>query len=315
MKFKRILTYLTVLIILLALAYLIERPGRKQKETEFLLFPDFAPTAAARIELRDPETEVILEKKEGKWLVASSEDYPADTGSIERLLPKVKKISVSSLASKRPEKHSIFKVDKSGLEVKILNNESALLAHFFVGKTGPDLTSTYLRRGDSPEVFLVSERIKSVFSRPEWRDLHIFRFNKADVVELTLKPKGKKEINLKRNIIEGTWEIHKPVKSRARKKEVDSLLMTFSSLRAQEFAEEGALKKSKLSSRPKSSFTAVLVDGSKKVLLVGKEKDKSLTYVKKEGDETIFLLSQYKLRKLAPKLDDLKQEPAAEKTP
>ncbi len=312
MKLKKILTYLMVLIILLALAYLIERPGRKQKEAAFLLFPDFTPTAAARIELKDPETEVILEKKEEKWLVASSENYPADLGSIERLLGKVKGLLGSSLASKKPEKHSIFKVDKSGLEVKILNNESAPLAHFFVGKAGPELASTYVRRGDSPEVFLIDERLKSIFSHPEWRDLHIFRFNKADVVELTLKPKGKKEISLKRNIVEGTWEIHKPVKSLARGKEVDSLLMTFSSLRAQEFAEEGALKKSKLSSRPQSTFTAVLVDGSKKVLLAGKEKDKSLTYVKKKGDETIFLVSQYKLRKLAPELDDLKQSEEAE---
>ncbi|UCD85540.1 MAG: DUF4340 domain-containing protein, partial [Deltaproteobacteria bacterium] len=240
-----------------------------------------------------------------------SENYLADPGSIENLLSKVKELSVGSLASKKPEKHSIFQVDKSGLEVKVLNEGSDPLTHFFVGKAGPDQTSTYLRRGDSPEVYLVNERLKSTFSRSEWRDLTILKFNPSDVLELTLKPKGEKEISLKRNIVEGIWEIDKPFKSPAKQKEVDSLLVSFSSLRAQEFAEEGALKKSRLE-RPQATFTAVLVDGSKQVLLVGEDKDKSLTYVKKEGDETIFLISQYKLRKLSPKPDDLKQEPEPE---
>jgi hypothetical protein len=307
MKLKRILAYLTVLTVLLALAVLLERPWKGKEAEESPLFPRFVPEAAARIELKGPEAEVILEKKAVEWQVASSANYPADAGSIENLLSKVKGLSVGSLVSKKPEKHPIFKVDESGLEVKVLTEDSTPTAQFFVGKTGPDRTSTYLRRGDSPEVYLVNERLESTFSRPEWRDLNIFRFNPNDVLELTLKPEGKKEISLKRNIVEGIWEIDKPFKSPANKEEVDSLLVTFSSLRAQEFAEEGALKKSRLA-RPQATFTAVLVDGSKKMLLVGRDKDKSLTYVKKEGDDTIFLVSQYQLRKLSPKPDDLKQE-------
>ena len=246
MKIKRILTYLTVLLILLVLAILIERPWKGKEAEESPLFPRFVPEAAARIELKAPEKEVILEKNEGVWLVASSANYPADPESIEGLLSKVKDLSAGSPVSKKPEKHAIFEVDKSGLEVKVLAEDADPIAQFFVGKTGPDRASTYLRCGDSPEVYLVNERLESVFYRPEWRDLNIFRFNPNDVLELTLKPKGKKEISLKMNIAEGTWELHKPVKSPARKKEVDSLLMLFSSLRAQEIAGEGALKKSKL---------------------------------------------------------------------
>lgn len=307
MKLKKILAYLAILIILLALAVLIERPWKGKEATESLLFPQFVPEAAARIELKDPEAEVILEKKEGVWLVASSANYPADPGGIEGLLSKVKELSAGSPVSKKPEKHAIFEVDKSGLEVKVLAEDATPIAQFFVGKTGPARASTYLRRGDSPEVYLVNERLKSTFSRSEWRDLNIFRFNPNDVLELTLRPEGMKEISLKKNIAEVTWELHQPVKSPAQGKVVDALLTRFASLRAQEFAEEGALKKSKLE-RPQSTFTAILVDGSKKVLLVGEDKDKSLTYVKKEGDDTIFLVSQYNLRKLSPKPDDLKQE-------
>ncbi|UCD85492.1 MAG: hypothetical protein JSU92_04690, partial [Deltaproteobacteria bacterium] len=119
MKSKRILTYLTVLVVLLVLAVLVERPWKKKEAAETLLSPHFLPAAAARIELKDPEKEVILEKKDGTWLVASSENYLADPGSIENLLSKVKELSVGSLVSKKPEKHSIFQVDKSGLEVKV----------------------------------------------------------------------------------------------------------------------------------------------------------------------------------------------------
>jgi hypothetical protein len=212
------------------------------------------------------------------------------------------------LASAKPEKQSVFQVDSSGVETKLLDASDNVLAHLFVGKTTTDFFSSYVRAADSNNVYVVEGYLKSVFDKGTrtWKDRTIFAFNKGDVTSITIKSE-EEEIELQIDA-ESKWQMFRPVASPAKGEDVDSLLDTLSSLTTDDFAEAKDLTEYELDA-PKSSIRAVLNDGSTEALLIGKE-ESGKHYVKREDTDTIFMLYTSRINQLIKKSEDLKDETA-----
>ena len=324
MKKKNIFVLLAILVVLVLAVIIIEGPmsnrGKKKAVKESILFPGFESNRVTSVEIKTKDNKVKLNKENDTWIVATAENYPADLEAVEDMFSKVKDLKSSLVASRSAEKHSQFEVDESGVGVAMLGSDESVLAHFFVGKMGPDYLSTYVRKADQDEVLLVSEYLKSVFDKGArgWRDRTIFDFDSSQVQRLTLVSEEKGEIAIEARE-DGSWQMIKPEVAPAVTEAVDDILRDLSKLDADDFAEKeevtsgseekqaaDPLQEYKLD-EPQSKIMVDLKDGSARVLLIGDESGYR-HYVKREEKDTIFLVSKSKIDSIFKDPEELKAE-------
>ncbi len=312
MKKKSIFILLAIFAVLVVVAIIIEGPvgnrGKKKAAKESILFPGFNPDQISSVEIITKDRNVKLSKDNDSWVVATADNYPADPSAVEEMLGTAKDLKMKRIASKSAEKYSQFRLDEEGVEVKMFGVGEDALAHFIVGKPGPDYVfSTYLRKVDRGEVLLVEGSIKSSFDKGSrgWRDREILKFESDQVQRLTLVSEENGEISMQ--IQEnGDWQIIKPEVASAKKDAVDRIIRGISDLSADDFAEKKELKEYKLD-EPPSKIMIDLKDGTSRILLVGDKSDRQY-YVKSEGKDTIFMLSESKVDRIFKSLEDLKAE-------
>ena len=312
MKTKQLLILGAIFVVLAIVVLLFENPFEqseyeKKVETAMPLFPNFDKEQVGKIEITaDAETTILL-KQDGNWMVASMDNYPADSEGVADLLSKVTEFKNTQRVSNNPEKQSEFEVDSTGVEAKLMDASNKVLAHLFVGKTTPGFLSSYVRPADSNEVYVAQGYLQSVFDKGTrtWKDRTIFSFNKGIVTQLNIiSPEETVELRLD---TEGAWQMHKPVSAAAKTTEVDTLLTTFSELDTDDFAEaQDELAEYGLDT-PQSTISAILNDGTTATLHIGKEEEGKL-YVKRDDTAIVFRLFKSNVDRLIKKSDTLKAE-------
>ena len=315
MNFRKTIILAVVLCFLLLVFFLVESPLKNSKKQEPALFiAGFDKASVAAILIKSKEKgEVQLQKKPAGWMViAGQKTYPADKTSIDNLLDAVGKIKIETIASKNPKKYKELEVDQDkGVEVTLVDGAQKPLAHFYVGKSGPDLFSTYLRKADTEQVVLASGMLKMTFDRElkDWRNKTIFALNPQDITDHAVK--GDKGFLLKKGE-KDQWEIVAPEKFSPKKEVVEGCIKTVSSLAAADFAE-GLLKDFQLDT-PAQEILVTLKGGTNRTLLLGKDKNAFQRFVKTSDADTIYVLEKYNLEKLLPSIDRLKLGDAAKDT-
>ncbi len=318
MKIKQLLILLGVLVVLVAIVGLVENPFSKSEYTKKMeaaapMFPGYDKESVAKIEITASGETTTLVKENDAWLVASMENYPADTEGVADVLDKVAELKTTGLVSSNPEKQAQFEVDSSGAEAKLLDAGGDVLAHLFLGKTTPGYLSSYVRAAESNDVYVGKGNLKATFDKGTrtWKDRTIFSFNKGDVTHLSIKSE-EEEIALEMDA-DGKWQMTAPETIAALQAELDALLDSLSDLDTDEFAEAKDLSEYELDD-PKSSVLAKLNDGSTRRLLIGKE-ESGKRYAKREDKEPVFMLFTYKINELLKKSEDLKDDtPVTEET-
>jgi len=331
MKKKNIFILLAVFAGLVIIAIIIEGPigkrGQKKAAEESILFPGFEPDQVSSIEIKTKSKQVRLNKDNDLWVVATSDNYPADPEAMKSMLDRVKNLKSTHTASRSAEKQSQFEVDEgSGTEVKMMRADGKPLAHFFVGKMGVDFMSTYVRKASQDRILLVGEYLKATFDKGArgWRDRKIFSFDTSQVQRLTLisQEKGKTSIEAQED---GNWQIVEPEVAPAKKDEVNGIIRDISRLSADDFAEKkepgdseeepaaSPLSEYKLD-EPQSRIMVDLKDGTARILLIG-DASGSNYYVKREGKDTVFKLHKSKVDSFFKDLEELKAEIQQEEKP
>ena len=313
MKTKQLLILGAIFVVLAVIVLLFENPFQqseyeKKVETAIPLFPNFNKELVVKIEITATgETTTLSKQDEGDWVVASMDDYPADSEGVTELLTKVTEFKNTQRVSNNPEKQSEFEVDSTGVEAKLMDANDKVLAHLFVGKTTPGFLSSYVRPADSNDVYVAKGYLQSVFNKGTrtWKDRTIFSFNKGIVTQLNIV--SLEEIIELRLTAEGAWEMIKPVAAVVKTTEIDSLLTTFSELDTDDFAEAKDTLAEYGLDTPQSTISAVLNDGTTATLHIGNEEEGKL-YVKRDDKDTVFRLFKSNVDGLIKKSDTLKAE-------
>ena len=312
MKTKQLLILGGVFVFLLLVVLIFENPFgqneyEKKVETATPLFPDFDKEQVSKIEITATGETITLLKQNDEWVVASMDNYPADSEGLAELLTKVGEFKNTQRVSNNPEKQAEFEVDSTGVEAKLMDANDKVLAHLFVGKITPGFLSSYVRTADSNDVYVAQGNLQSVFNKGTrtWKDRTIFDFNKGIVTELNISsPEETVELRLD---ADGRWQMLKPEVSAVKTTEVDTLLTTFSELNTDDFAEaQDDLAEYGLDT-PQSIISAALNDGTTATLYIGKEEEGKL-YVKRDDKDTVFRLFKSNADRLIKKSDTLKAE-------
>jgi len=313
-KLKHNLILLIILIIFASAVLLFERPfeneTKKTREEAPPLFPDLKVEQVKKMVVKKNNTTTILENRDDLWYLLDKEEYPADSALIEGVIRKIQGFKKINLASRKKNKHSLFEVKEGmGIEVTFFGSEQKKLGRFFIGKNGPDFLSTYLRKEDSDEVFLIDDYLRSDFDKQvnAWRDKIILSFNPNEVVTLSINKLKEKETIVITKDTAGNWQLEEPISGLADKPAIEKLLTIMGNLKAGDFAdEEKELKDSGLDD-PTYQITVRLKDKPKKTLLVGNAKEGGQYYAKNDETTYLFLLNQTTVEYLVPKVKDLQK--------
>ncbi|NNF06866.1 MAG: DUF4340 domain-containing protein, partial [Candidatus Eisenbacteria bacterium] len=165
--------------------------------------------AINQIEIKAPEKDLIqLNKTTAGWFVESRKGYVADTSAVSSVLSTAAEIVATSVVSSNPEKQGIFEVNsEKGVEVTLKEGDQ-VRAHFFVGKTGSDFTSSYVRSAESDEVYLVRGVNRNLFNRGTgFVDRTLAKFKPEDVTVLSLAAADTGWVVTK---TDSTWSITSP---------------------------------------------------------------------------------------------------------
>jgi len=316
MNTKRKLILLIVLIILAAVVLILERPFEKGSTTRDddadMLFPGIDETMVHRLDIIPPDDDsVTFVRQTDGWTVRfNDQEYPADSKLVDQALISVLELTESNPASRKKEKHDLFEVTEGeALEVVLLNAEDATIGRLFIGKSGPDFFSTYVRKASSNHVYLAEDLRKHVFTRPpgSWRDTTIFSFDPQEATEILITS-NEQPIRISKDT-QNNWHLEKPISALADTEAVEQWLKLFASLQASGYADGVTVEESGVTA-PEISIRVAMEDGLDKEVLVGKnEKDESLYYAKKAGAEYLYTLHQSIVEGLTPDVRHFEKAP------
>jgi len=311
MKFRKTLFLFIFLVALGLIAYILEQP--KDITPTVNLFPEFTVDGAALIDIKNQEGKIILIKTDEGWKLEDEQGLPVDPELIKKTLESIAELKkANNVFSNNPEKQSIYEVDPNkGIEIKVSNQTQKILANFFVGKTGPDFMSTYLRQADSEEVLLCEGyHLRSSFTRKpkNWYDLNITKLSQDQIEKIQIN-QGDKKLTLKKN--QETWQLIDPNQAPAKKDLVDEMINTLARLRANDLSKAETLEEYDLAP-PQKQIIVSLSDGSEKIIDIGKKNEDNQYYVKAEKN-VVYLIAQYNINKIINKtFEELKEIPPKE---
>ena len=309
MKFKKVLLFAVVFISLAAIYFFMETSvgKRNKKEGPKLLFPELKIEKAALIKVKSTEKgEFILTKAKDVWQVKQNgQTYIASTDAVEKLLDKVTKMKIETVSSRNPKNFAAFEVsNEKGIETTIFDSKNNSLAALVVGKSGPDLFSTYVRNKASNNVILTTGMLKTDFGRElsDWRNKKIYSLKSSDITEYRVTDNMTTRFKKENDI----WQAVKPELPDVNQETVKEAINKFADLEAAGFVYDNNTNYG--FNKPQKIITAALVDKNSQTLIIGKDKNAFQYFAKKKGGDTIYIIEKHVINIVCPSLESLKLE-------
>ncbi|GEM_PF-3325250 len=208
---RRPLIFLFAAASITAAIFYFDRPDRPVFDVAQThpLFPQFNESSVAIIEIERLTDGVSLTRDGGAWkltalptAIAKALDeksstpanpdhtvYPADTEHVAQLVHLVHALNVSGVVSHRPESQGLLQVSAAGTQVRLFDTDEHLLAHFYIGKSGPDLLSTYVRRDGDNDIYLTRDEIggRVPTTIAAWRDKTVWHLDADQIQAIALE--------------------------------------------------------------------------------------------------------------------------------
>lgn len=290
----------------------VERPNRPRiddaKDGYFL--PGFDSKNISRIEVEQLLDGVDLKRDGNAWLVADritplkkellqkegrSEPeqrwHLADHTRVTSALGSFGGLGDGILVSDNVEKQPLYQLDRGGVLVKGFDAGGKEVLAVVVGKSGPDFTSTYIRRMNDDRVFLVHRPLMGTFSAiaDDWRERKLWAMDPNDIASIEVAgPKG--SWRMERNT-DKVWTVTTPDQRTPDATRAQELAGKFSQVRAIEFADDVDEKVSGLAS-PFIVFSLAATGKPPLKLVIGSADDKGRRYARLEGTSNTVLLSK-----------------------
>ncbi len=290
MKYRNTFKLFLLLRLLSLVAYFQFNTREKKfqsKTQETPLFPGLNTDQTVRVEIITPTKRTVLVRRGKKWLVATSGNYPADVRIVNIFFRRLKSLSVGEVVTDKPQKHSTFKVDGTGIKVKLFGDGENLQAAFYVGKTDDDYVDTYLRKEGEDKVLVIHDNIQQIFVPYEWRSHYLFHFQPGDIREVVITY-PEKVIRIKQRE-DGTWEEISPRKFSLNGLRIKKFLKMLCSVRSLDFAKQEM--NTKIPDNPEFKIQIQLKDESVWTLVVGEAANPVSLYVWVLEKTPVFLVS------------------------
>lgn len=177
MKDRRPFFYLLAVVLIAASVWFLERPTTAPRDDVRLLqfYPDLDSAIIQKIQITRLMDGVVLLRDGEGWVVLpqatplsekiraqenappppAAEPVPANPQKVYAAIRALKELESQSLLSRDAQSQPQLQVNEIGTRVQADDAAGQKLLDIYIGKTGPDLLSTAVRREGEPEVYLV----------------------------------------------------------------------------------------------------------------------------------------------------------------
>ncbi len=189
MKSKKEFVMLILVIAVLVL-YLI---FHKTDQTHYALpeVPGISNTEITKIEISGPNKVTSLSKKDAQWVVGSQE-YPADTDKVKKILDVISGLTLTDLvsASENYARYDLTKDQKT--VVKVWTGDTPAL-EFEMGKTAASRNHTFIKLTDDANVYQASGNFRQKLDTTVavLRDKTVLAFTPDEIHEIEITKSGK----------------------------------------------------------------------------------------------------------------------------
>jgi hypothetical protein len=193
---------LGLLVVMLAVAYFIQRPTDIEDVTYST--PDIQlslnPTHVVKIEIDRNKQYVRLERIKDVWKLTEPVHYEIDDEAIKDLLDGMAKFKIIGLVSSNPEKQKVFQVNEQGTSV-IFTSSDGKSTPLIIGKTDANTKQTFVRPASSTSVYIAQGLTAPMVNKNlrEWRQRTIYRADPKVVQLVSITSGSDKYVLRKRN--------------------------------------------------------------------------------------------------------------------
>ncbi len=313
MQRTRSLLYLLGAVVVAVVVLYVDRPDRERVGVTgtHLLFPNFDPDAITTLEIDHLLDGVTLTRGEHGWTVqgrgnAMSKQLPheqeksvekspsfrADAERVAEALQKIADVSVGAAVSRKRESRNKLGVGAVALQVQAKNSAGKVVAYLYIGKSGPDFFSNYVRVDGSDEVYLAGGRLRGAFPTmvSDWRDKKVWRLDPAEIssIKLTRKEDG---FTLAKTAT-GAWELTAPEVSEQKgaidQDKVSGWITRWNEITATEFLDNREIVTGL--DKPSIILEVGMTDGSSRTLKIGQDTSEGLPYGAVSSNSEVFVL-------------------------
>lgn len=223
--------------------------------------------------------------------VDGTENLPVDPTLLNEALAMLTQLTVGSPVSRNPDSQAKLQVGPLGLQVRAHDAEGKELAKVWIGKTGPDYFSSYIRVGEANEVYLVEAQLRGQFpvQVKSWRNKQLWSIDpdtELQKVEWTVGNGA--SVVLSKNtagrlVMEGADAVVFDAEP------LQTWLAGWVKLKAVEFPEQVDMRETGLE-KPVGRFKVTLKNGTTKTLLIGRSSPSGLPYGVLAGEGPVALL-------------------------
>jgi len=294
-----------ILISLTLFAYIYSGPmktwqGNKDKVDNFLKGVDLEQID--KIVIKSKTQETILEKAEDKWKIGGTKDFYAPSDIMSNLMDSLKKAQEGEmkLISTNKDKKSEFKIDDSGINLK-LQRGNDVLKEVIVGGVASDFKNNYIAEKDNDKTYSVPV-VLNIFNRNDWYDKTIFKDAQEKINKIRFQYPNKEFVIEKKD---GQWSGISPYKFKVSEEKIQDILGIMSKLEAvkipeQSFENTGLEKNSIIIEASGDNLNNVLMVGD-----INNEEDKYY-YAKKGNSDNIYLITEEQRDDLKKNIWELK---------
>ncbi len=323
--------YLGIAVVVALVILIVENPERPRvedvAEQPLIADPNYDVAAVERVEISQLISGTQLKREETKWLVEEmvtplrkqllqEEEralpilrwHLADAERIENALGVFSGLMEGTLVSDNPEKQALYQVDdQTGLRLVLSGKNDRKIADLIIGKSGPDATSTYVRREGENRVFLVPRTLVGRFSPEErdWRKRTLWQLQPKAIEAIEIK--SPERVYSITRAEDDRWSFEGSEEGEVSGDEAADIVRRFVSAQAVGFDDEVELADAGLL-YPPVTVKILRREGAPLTLKIGRHNEAGKYYAQLEGVDETYLLSPEYVRTLPLKPPSKEEE-------
>ncbi|MBN2369923.1 MAG: DUF4340 domain-containing protein [Vicinamibacteria bacterium] len=297
-----------VLVGLGAYIYFVERKrpasDEKPKEKVFAVQPDKVKELA----IAPSQGESIrLERKDDGWRMVAPRDVATATSEVDSLLSSIETMEIDEVVLETADNLTDYGLDKPKVAIEVLVEGASEPAKLLIGKKTPGESALYAKRPTEARIFTIASHLENAFNKKPFdlRDRDLLHVKRDEIKTLAIDgPEGR--YALKRQG-EDTWIFTAPLKTRAGRWSVDSLLGSLEYLRLDSIAAEKAENLASFGiDRPKRTITIGLAEDASKTLQIGNETADNKFYAREASAALVGVIPRTLIEDLEKGMSELR---------
>jgi Domain of unknown function (DUF4340) len=200
-----------VAVVVAAATYVSQNPWSQAKVTGAALFPGLASQSAkiARIELRQGDKKLALERKDQAWVLADRGGYPAKAEPVRTLLVRLAEAQLVEPKTRKSDRFALLELEDAGAkdtksrEVRLLDQQGTLIAQAIIGKKrtdafGSSKPGTYVRWPEDQQAWLANTDVDVSATVRDWVQPTLLDVEAAKITAVTVEIPNEAPLQIER---------------------------------------------------------------------------------------------------------------------